>query len=92
MNMRFFRADPATYSAVLDGINDAWGLPANGQEAAFAPASQAPADAEGLLYLAVWDFFCEYDAVAAVLPGLIASGAVEEITAAQYANVTDLPE
>jgi hypothetical protein len=28
--------------------------------------------------------FCAYEAAAAMLPGLLASGAVEEITAAEY--------
>lgn len=84
MNMRFFRADAATYAAVLNGINDAWGLPSHGQQTAFASPENAPADNAGVLYLAVWDFFCEYDAVAAVLPGLLANGSVEEIDAATY--------
>ena len=83
MRQRFFRADPATYSAVLAGLNHAWGLPANGQETAFAPVDVAP-QSGGKVYLAVLDSFCEYEAVASVLPGLLASGAVEEIDAAAY--------
>lgn len=83
MIQRYFRSSPAVYVAVLDDINAAWGLPANGQESAFAPVESAP-QAGGLVYLAVWDFFCEYEAVAAVLPSLLASGQVEEIDRQAY--------
>ena len=44
-------------------------------------------DAAGRVLLAVNDEFCTYEAVAAVLPALIASGAVEEIDAAAYQPV-----
>jgi hypothetical protein len=87
MTHRFFRADRSTYASILDGINASWGLPANGQQTAFAMPDDAPADSQGRLYLAVWDFFCEYEAVAAVLPGLLEAGLVEEITGEQYAAV-----
>jgi hypothetical protein len=36
MTHRFFRADRSTYASILDGINASWGLPANGQQTAFA--------------------------------------------------------
>lgn len=87
MNQRFFRASEPVYTATLEHINAAWGLPANGQITAFAFAEDAPQDASGRCYLAVWDFFCEYEAVAAMLPQLLASGAVEEIDAATYGNL-----
>jgi hypothetical protein len=39
--------------------------------------------------LAVLSEFCEYEAVAAVLPNLLASGAVQEIDAAAYHAVVN---
>jgi hypothetical protein len=80
---RFFRASPEVYESVRAAIDAEWGLPANGQETAFAPLATAP-QSGGMAYLAVYQSFCEYDAVAAMLPGLLASGAVEEIDAATY--------
>jgi hypothetical protein len=84
MTQRFFRSEPQIYSAVLDQVNSAWGLPANGQVTAFAFEADAPRDEQGRLTLAVWDFVCDYEPVASMLPGLLASGAVEEIDAATY--------
>ncbi len=45
----------------------------------------APHDAAGMVVLAVRAEFCDYEAVAAMLPSLLASGAVMEITANEYA-------
>lgn len=90
MMQRYFRSSPAVYAAVLDGINAAWGLPANGQASAFAPLEVAP-QAGGQVYLAVQDFFCDYEAVAAVLPDLLASGAVEEISREAYMAALPTP-
>ena len=54
------------------------------------PAGKAIKDADGRCLLAAPDSFCEYDAVASVLPGLLAGGAVEEISAATY--IASLPQ
>jgi len=84
MTQRYFRAAEQVYSAILEQVNAAWGLPANGQVTAFAFAADAPQDEQGRCYLAVWDFFCDYEPIASMLPDLLASGAVEEIEAATY--------
>jgi hypothetical protein len=84
MTHRFFRADAATYTAILDQLNHAWGLPANGQLTAFAFAADAPKDDQGRCYVAVRFFYCDYEPVASILPDLLASGAIEEIDAADY--------
>lgn len=88
MNTRFFRASEAVYSAVLEQVNAAWGLPSNGQETAFDFAADAPRDRDGLCYLAVMDRDCLYEPIATILPQLLASGAVEEITREQYGAAT----
>lgn len=85
MNQRYFRADEATYEAVRLQLDAAWGhRPGTGTETCYEPAATAPRDTAGRLLLAVHDEFCQYEAVAAVLPSLLASGAVEEISEGEY--------
>lgn len=84
MNQRFFRAEPEVSEHVRSVLDAAWGLPANGQLTCFAPASLSPKDIAGRVLLAVDAAFCEYEEVAAILPSLLASGAVEEIDEATY--------
>jgi len=84
MKQRYFRAAEPVYSAILEQVNAAWGLPAHGQITAFAFAADAPRDDQGRCLLAVWDFFCGYEPVASMLSELLASGAVEEIGEAAY--------
>lgn len=81
---RFFRAAEVVCESVRVQLNEAWGLPSQGQVSCFAAAPDAPRDANGKCLLAVPQEFCEYEAVATVLPDLIASGSVAEITEAEY--------
>lgn len=88
--MRYFRtADAALYESIRMQLDAAWGHPTpDGRTVTcFDPAAVAPRDAAGRVLLAVNDEFCEWPEVAAVLPGLLASGAVEEVTAAEYKPV-----
>jgi len=85
--MRFFRtADEALYESVRLQLDAAWGHPTPDGVTltCFDPLAVAPRDSAGRVLLAVHDEFCEYEAVAAVLPQLLASTAVEEITSEQY--------
>lgn len=84
MTQRFFRADEATYEYVRMSLDTAWGLPSGGQLTCYSPPAFAPRDSAGRLLLAVSEGFAEYDAVAAILPQLLDSGAVEEIDEATY--------
>ncbi len=84
MTHRFFSASDAVYEQVRLSLDAAWGLPNAGQTTAFTPAASAPHMANGLAVLAVDQEFCEYEAVAAMLPQLLASGAVTEIDRAAY--------
>lgn len=84
--MRYFRtADANLYESIRMQLDAAWGHPDGQTITCFEPAETAPRDAAGRVLLAVNDEFCEYEAVAAVLPELLASGAVQEIAAADYA-------
>jgi hypothetical protein len=82
MNLFFRTADDALYEQVRLGLDAAWGhVP---PKTCIAPAAIAPRDASGAIVLSVRQEFAEYPAAAAILPGLIASGAVEEIDEATY--------
>jgi hypothetical protein len=83
--MRYFRAaTAAVYEAIRAELDAAYGYPSGGTVTAITPAASAPVDAAGRVYLMSSQAECEYPAVAERLPGLLASGAVEEVTAADW--------
>jgi hypothetical protein len=92
--MRFFRtADEPLYENVRLQLDAAWGHPTqDGQTlTCFDPAIVAPRDNAGRLLLAVDDQFAAWEPAATLLPQLFASGAVEEITAAEYQAAVSVP-
>lgn len=91
MSQRFFRSDSATYESVRHTLDQAWGLPNGaGTVTCIQPAATAPKDGQGRVVLAVDAAFCDYTVAADLLPQLLASGAVEEITDSDYRSA--LPE
>lgn len=85
MNQRYFRCDAATYEAIRLQLDAAWGHgPGTGTLTCVEPAATAPRDGQGRVLLAVRPEFVAFEAVAAMLPQLLASGAVEEIDEATY--------
>lgn len=85
MSQRFFRSDVATYEGIRQTLDQAWGLPnGRGTQTCIEPAAAAPRDGQGRLLLAVDSAFTEFTVAVDVLPQLLASGAVTEITEAQY--------
>lgn len=92
MNQRFFRSDAAAYEGIRLSLDAEWGhAPGTGTATCFEPAATAPRDTSGRVLLAVLSEFCDYEAVAAVLPALLSSGAVEEIDRATYEAATTPP-
>lgn len=85
-DQRFFCSDAAIYEAIRLSLDAAWGFPNSGTRSCYPPASEeyVPQDAAGRLYLAVHAEWCEWPAVAAVLPGLLESEAVEEVDRDAY--------
>lgn len=83
MMQQFFRtADAALYEQVRLGLDATWGhVPPT---TCIDPVAVAPRDPQGRVLLAVQPEFVAFDAVAAMLPALLASGAVEEIDEATY--------
>lgn len=85
MPQRYFRVDPEVYEQVRLHLDAIWGHgPGTGTLSCVAPLAEAPVDASGRVLLAALTQFCEYEAVAALLPDLLASGAVEEIDRERY--------
>jgi hypothetical protein len=87
--MRYFRALPAVYVAICSQLDAAYGYP-NAEtktERTLPLVDDLPTDAAGRVYLAVDAAYCDFILPGQMLPDLIASGAVEEITAADYAAV-----
>lgn len=86
MIQRYFRSNAETYEAMRLGLNAAWGFPNAGTETCFAAADDqaVPRDSAGRVYLAVHAEWCEWPAVAAGLPGLLESEAVQEVDRDAY--------
>lgn len=84
MIQRYYRSTEPVYEQVRLALDAAWGHPQGGTVTCIEPAATAPRDADGLVLLAVDEAFTQYPAVSAMLPQLLASGAVAEIDAATY--------
>jgi hypothetical protein len=84
---RFFRtADADLYESIRLQLDAAWGHPTpDGKSVTcFDPAAVAPRDSAGRLLLAVREEFATWEPAATLLPQLLASGAVQEISEASY--------
>ena len=93
--MKYFRclAGDEVYEQVRLTLDAAWGHP-NAEtrtDTCIDPAAVAPRDAQGRIVLAVNTEFTEFPAAAAILPDLLASGAVEEIDLAIYTAAGTVP-
>lgn len=83
---RYFAADETTYEQVRATLDAAWGLPdGSGTVTCLRPASDnAPRDGFGRVVVGVLPEWCAWEPAATLLPQLLASGAVQEISAAAY--------
>jgi hypothetical protein len=93
MTQRFFCADETTYEQVRQTLDNAWGLPNDrGTATCVQPAATAPRDIQGRVLLAVDAAFTQFTVAVDVLPELLASGSVAEITEADYrASMPQVP-
>ena len=87
--MRYFRSSPAAYSAICAQLDAAYGYPnpETKTERTLPLVADLPADNQGRVYLAISDEYCGYNLPSEMLPQLIASGVVEELTESQYQAV-----
>lgn len=84
--VRYFRSTPAVYADICAQLDAAYGYP-NAEtktERTLPLTSELPSDSQGRVYLAVSDDQCQYILPSEMLPELLASGAVEEVTEATY--------
>lgn len=93
MNTRYFRASSAVYEQIRQTLDAAWGYPdaTRKTETCMRRASELPRDQQRRIYVAMPSEFCEYEAVAAVLPNMLTLGAIEEISRDQYEAVVTRP-
>jgi hypothetical protein len=92
--MRFFRtADLSLYETIRLQLDAAWGHPsADGKTlTCFDPVAVSPRDGSGRVVLAVHDEFATWEPAATILPQILGSGAVEEITEADYMTGLQAP-
>lgn len=84
--MRYFRASVAVYESICTQLDAAYGYPnpATKTQRTLPLAQELPSDSAGRVYLALNADYCEYSLPSEMLPQLLASGAVEEITQADY--------
>jgi hypothetical protein len=80
---RFFKSSPSVYAEVLANLDDAWGFPKQGFSHCFLPLEYAP-QSGGFAFLAIQAADADMEPAATLLPTLLQSGAVKEITAAEY--------
>lgn len=92
--MRYFRSTDAVYESVRAQLDAAWGYP-NAEtktQTAIPPADECPHDDQGRVYLAISAAYCDYVLPSQMLPELLSSGTVEEISAAEYRASIPQPE
>lgn len=85
--MRFFcTASVDIYEETRQTLDSAWGHPnaATKTVTCIDPAAVAPRDSTGRLLLAVREEFATWEPAATLLPQLLTSGVVEEISEANY--------
>lgn len=83
MTQRFFRSSSAVYTQVLATLDAAWGFPKYGCQHVFLPLDYAP-QKNGYAYLAIQAADAEMEPAGEMLAQLLASGAVVEVTQADY--------
>lgn len=93
MTQRYFRSDDTTYETIRQTLDTAWGLPNDkATTTCMAPLATAPRHPSGDVVVGVLPEWCDWEPAATLLPQLLASGAVTEITAAAYfACLDELP-
>ncbi len=87
--LRFFKCQPEVYEAICQQLDQAYSYPneATKTERTLPLRLNLPSDSQGNVYLAVANDYCEYVLPSQILPSLIESGTVEEISETQYLAV-----
>jgi hypothetical protein len=91
--MRYFRSAASVYVAVCETLDAAYGYPNDSTKTlrALPLISELPTDLNGKVYLAITEEECSFVLPSEMLPQLLASGAVEEITEQVYRSALTGP-
>lgn len=92
MSTRYFTAAADTYGSIASQLDQAYGYPnpETRTDRALPPVSDLPSKG-GRVYLAVDASYCDYVLPSELLPQLISSGQVAEITEAEYSAAVPSP-
>ncbi len=84
--MRYFRSAVPTYGELCEQLDAAYGYPKPETKTlrTLPAVDELPSDADGRIYLAVPDEYCEYQLPKQALTALLGQGLAEEITEEQY--------
>jgi hypothetical protein len=84
--MKYFRSTAAVYVAICQQLDAAYGYPNEATKTlrSLPPPEDLPTDEQGRVYLAIDAYYCDFILPSQLLPDLLTSGAVEEITTQQY--------
>lgn len=87
--LRHFRSAAAVYVGICQQLDAAYRYPnaATKTERTLPLVQDLPVDESGLVYLAISAEYCDYILPGEMLPGLLKSGAVQEVTQEQYDEV-----
>jgi len=85
---------PVVYLSISSQLDAAYGYPsAETKTARTLPLAETlPTDEQGRVYLAVSAEYCDYILPGEMLPDMLASGDVEEVTAEQYVALLPQPD
>ena len=91
--MRYFRATLAVYADICVQLDAAYGYPnqSTKTQRTLPLPSQLPSDSQGRVYLCISSEYCDYNLPTEMLPHLLGSGAVSEITEAEYRAAVKSP-
>jgi hypothetical protein len=84
--IRYFVAPLDVYEHVRRVLDEAWGYPNSVTLTitAVTPGDRLPMDSEGRVYLDISSEYCQFILPSEMLPVLLQSGSVTEITEAEY--------
>jgi hypothetical protein len=91
VSQRYFHAEAQVYEAMRTQLDSIFGHPSAATLTVYDPVGSAIRDAEGRCYLAMRAAYCDWEEVAESLVALLESGAVTEISKADYLAVASPP-
>lgn len=89
MTHRFFCAPASVYESVRAALDRAWSLPDG--TTCIEPAATAPVGSNGMVYVAIPSDACDWSPVNEILPKMLTSNQIQEVSAREYQNAMPKP-